>query len=272
MKIALVQVPCNLGDKKANLTKIRESIEKAEADLFVFCETFVTGYMVRDRFFELAEYIDGEAVNTLINLSQEFGVHILTGIPLWDGDIPGVLRNSAVAISPDGNVQRYDKLFLANFGPFEEKLYFGEGERPVLFEFGGYKIGITICYDIFFPELSKYYAMSGAEAIVCISAAPNTSRPLFEKVIPARAVENTVYMIYVNQVGTQLNQVFHGGSQAYSPSGDLLARCNYYSPDIRTVHLERSLIHRARRLRPTLRNTLGSAWCNDIWSTVNKEE
>jgi len=271
MRIALVQVPCDLGDKKANLSKIRENIAKVEADLFVFCETFVTGYMVRDRFHELAEYIDGESVNTLLNLSQEYGVHILTGIPLWDEGVHGVLRNSAVAVSPDGNVQRYDKLFLANFGPFEEKLYFGEGERPVIFKLDGFKFGITICYDIFFPELSKYYALNGAEAIVCISAAPNTSRPLFEKVLPARAVENTVYTIYVNQVGTQLNQVFHGGSQAHSPSGDLLTRCNYYSPDIRIMEVERSVIYRARHLRPTVRNTLASTWCTGLWSNVDKD-
>jgi 5-aminopentanamidase len=266
MKVALIQAPCMLGDKKANLLTIEERIREVEADLYVFCETFITGYMVRDRFAELAETLEGETVEELTRLSREHGGHILVGMPLWDAELPGILRNSAVGVSPDGKVQRYDKLFLANFGPFEEKIYFEQGSAPSLFEFGGFRMGITICYDLFFPELTKHYAMKGADAVVCISAAPNTSRSLFERLIPARAVENTLYMIYVNQVGTQLNQVFHGGSQAYSPRGETLARCGYYSSDIGLIDIDRADIQIARKLRPTLRNTMASSWCAGFWA------
>jgi predicted amidohydrolase len=105
--------------------------------------------------------------------------------------------------------------------------------------------------------MARAYALSGAEVLVCLSASPYTSRESFEKIIPARAVENTLYSIYVNQVGTQLNQVFFGGSQAYGPRGDQLAKCHYFQDDIRVIEIDRTELNLARRMRPTIRD--GSA-------------
>lgn len=266
MRIALAQVPCRLGDKERNLENMEATLGQCEADLFVFAETFLTGYMVRDRFFSLAETSKGKSMERVTSMAEENGCHVIFGAPLWDENIPGILRNCAVAVSPDGGMQRYDKLFLANFGPFEEKIYFEQGSHPRIFDLGGYRFGICICYDLFFPELAKHYAMSGADALICISAAPNTSRPLFEKIIPARAVEDTLYTIYVNQVGSQLNQVFHGGSQAFSPRGSEIVRCNYYEGDLKVIEIDREELKTARDLRPTLRNTQASNWCSSLWN------
>jgi predicted amidohydrolase len=271
MRIALSQVPCHLGDKEKNLETMGSMIEGSEADLYVFAEAFLTGYMVRDRFFSLAETLDGMSVHRVASMAEEHGCSILFGIPLWDDEMEGVLRNSAICVSPDGTLQRYDKIFLANFGPFEEKLYFEQGGAPDLFEIGDLKFGVCICYDIFFPELAKFYAMRGADALICISAAPNTSRPLFERMIPARAVENTIYSIYVNQVGTQLNQVFHGGSQAFAPTGSHLVRCEYMSEDQKIIDMSRETLEFSRRMRPTLRNTEASSWSAGIWSILEAD-
>ena len=271
MRIALAQLPCCLGDKQRNLQNMGTMIGGCEADLFVFAETFLTGYMVRDRFLSLAEDRGGESLARVASFAGEYDCSILLGAPLWDDDVPGILRNSAVVVSPDGEMQRYDKLFLANFGPFEEKLYFEQGSSPKMFEIGGFRFGACICYDIFFPELAKHYAMNGADALICISAAPNTSRSLFERIIPARAVENTIYSIYVNQVGSQLNQVFHGGSQAFSPRGVELTRCAYYEKDLKVMEIDRGDLEIARNLRPTIRNTQASSWCSSFWSWLGED-
>ena len=263
-------MPCHLGDKGKNLERMENVIGECEADLFVFAEAFLTGYMVRDRFATLVESIEGESVERVASMAEENGCSILFGAPLWDDEIDGIMRNSAIAVSPDGNVQRYDKLFLANFGPFDEKLYFEQGISPEMFDIGGFRFGICICYDLFFPELAKHYAMNGADALICISAAPNTSRALFERIIPARAVENTMYSVYVNQVGTQLNQVFHGGSQAFSPTGDELARCKYLEKDQVAIELSKEELRFSRRMRPTLRNTQASSWCAGFWSWLGE--
>ncbi len=115
---------------------------------------------------------------------------------------------------------------------------------------------MVVCYDLFFPELVRSYALSGAEAIVCISASPVTSRDFFEKLIPARAVENTAYIIYVNQVGTQLNQVFFGGSEAAGPRGDRIAKNRYFERDMNIIETSLSELQAARRNRPTVRDTV----------------
>jgi predicted amidohydrolase len=157
-------------------------------------------------------------------------------------------------VSPDGNVQRYDKMYPANFGPFEEGFYFAKGGQPTLFECDGHMIGIVVCYDLFHPEIARAYAQAGAEAMICISASPATSRPMFERILPARAVEDTLYALYVNQVGTQLNIPFFGGSQAYGPRGNALRHAGYFKEASITVDIEPLELELARRMRPTIRD------------------
>jgi 5-aminopentanamidase len=232
-----------------------EVVQSGEADLYVFPELFLTGYMIRDEVFRLAEGLDGVSVRQVEKLCDEYGAHVLFGMAAWDSELPGVLRNSAVLVSPDEIVHRYDKVNLASFGPFEESLYFGGGCTASLMEADGHKIGAIICYDMFFPELSKAYALEGAEAIICIAASPITSREYFERLIPARAIENTTYMVYVNQVGTQLNQVYFGGGEACDPRGGQLVKNKYFERDISSFEISTEAVRAARRGRPTVRDS-----------------
>jgi predicted amidohydrolase len=165
------------------------------------------------------------------------------------------MTNSAVMVTPDGHVQRYDKLHPANFGPFEEGLYFAPGQTPSMFHFRGRGVGVCICYDLFFPEICKAYAMQGADLLLCLAASPVTSRTPFERMIPARAVENTCPIAYVNNVGNQLNMVFFGGSQAYDARGRLLGRLPYLREAVEVVDVNMLLTDAARRARPTIRDT-----------------
>ena len=258
IRVALCQTPCALGDKEENLSRMRRMISKQDADLYVFPELFLTGYMIRDEVFRLAEDLNGPSVDAVARMSSEVGASILFGMAAWDDEMPGALRNSAVMVSPDGRVQRYDKVNLANFGPFEEGLYYTPGDSPALMDVDGTKIGVVICYDLSFPELSKWYALQGAEAIVCLSASPITSLQTFEGLIPARAMENTAYCIYVNQAGTQLNQVFFGGTEAADPKGVRLTKAAYFREDMKVIDLDREMLLSARRGRPTLRDSFRS--------------
>jgi predicted amidohydrolase len=263
MKVALVQIPCKLGDKLENIKRMERMLDRADADVYLFSELFLTGYMCRDRLPQLAEPIDGKSVTRIQGLAEERDCDILFGMPTLSDQHTGVVHNSAVAVSPDGTVQRYDKLVPANFGPFEERLYFTPGLAPVLFDLGGMRCGVCICYDLFFPEFMRSYALEGADLLVCISASPATSREQFERILPARAAENTCYMAYANQVGAQLNMVFFGGGQAYAPGGGLLARNKYYAEDINVIDVDLREVALARRMRPTLRDTLACAGPED---------
>jgi predicted amidohydrolase len=259
MRAALCQIPCALGDKEENLSRMGRMLAQREADLYIFPEMFLTGYMVRDEVFRLAEDVDGPSVSAVERMSAEVGAPILFGMAAWDDELPGVLRNSAVMVSPDGSVQRYDKVNLANFGPFEEGIYFTPGGAPAPMEVNGRRVGVVICYDLSFPELSKWYTLQGSEAIVCLSASPVTSLPLFERLVPARAAENASYCLYVNQTGTQLNQVFFGGAEASGPGGERLAKAAYFTEDVKVIELDPEAVRSARRARPTLRDSLRSA-------------
>lgn len=256
LRVALCQIRCSLGNKEENIAKMKNVLEKHPADLYIFPELFLTGYMVRDEVYRLSEPLGGSSFQAAAELSRQHSVSIVFGAAVND-DMSGVVRNSAVAVHSDGRIERYDKIHLANFGPFEEGLYFTPGESLKIIEVCGFKFGLIICYDIFFPELVKSYAAAGVDAVICISASPVTSKSSFETVMPARAVENAIYMIYVNQTGPQLNQIFFGGSAAMDPSGKQIVKNSYFDSDVTTITLSKSILERAKKIRPTLRDSLG---------------
>lgn len=254
-RIALVQTPCALGDKAENIRRMERCLDRVEADVYTFGELFVTGYMCRDLLPRLAEDLEGKSIKRISGLAEERGVDIVFGMPTLDEEREGLIHNSALAAASDGSLQRYDKIHLANFGPFEEGFYFAEGASPAIFELGRKKIGLCICYDLFFSDLAKTYAIEGTDALLCLSASPSTSRDQFERMIPARAMENTAYALYANNVGTQLNMVFFGGSQANGPRGNQIAKARYFEEDAVVVEIDPQEIALARRMRPTIRDT-----------------
>lgn len=254
----MAQTPNKLGDKQENIRRMERCLDAEEADIYLFGELFLTGYMCRDMLHRLAERTDGPSVMRISGMAEERDCSIVFGMPAWSDNVPGLLHNCAIGVGPDGKVQRYDKINLANFGPFEERFYFAPGDCPAIFEIGGSSFGVCICYDVFFPELTKSYAMQGAKGLIAISASPSTSREQFERVLPARATENTMYTFYSNLVGAQLNMVYFGGGQAYGPRGNLLARNAYLKEDVRVVEFDPREIGIARSMRPTVRDTYGA--------------
>lgn len=253
-EVALVQASPSLGDKQANLEKMRKFVEGASADLFLFGELYLSGYMAKDYFSKLAETLDGPSVGAVADLAAKASADVIFGMPERDEETD-VLYNSSVYVSQDGEVQSYRKLYPANFGPFEELQFFGRGDELGIVETDWGKIGLLICYDTFFPEVPKGLALRGAEVLACISAAPATSKPFFDVVIPARAVENTCFFLYSNIVGTELNMVFQGGTQAIGPRGEELARAKDFEEGVVTCTIDLRDAETAKRFRPTIRDT-----------------
>ena len=254
MNIALISMRPKIADKEANLITMKEYISKTKADIYVFGEMSLTGYRCKDELRNLVETVDGSSVSYMKNVAKDRKSYIIFGMPLKDSNVEGLTHNSAVLIHPDGKVDTYNKWFLPNFGPFEEKLFFDEGESLKVFDTIYGKIGILICYDLFFPELCKAYSLQGADIIICISASPTISRKYFEILLQARAVENTIFMVYVNLVGTQEDLVFWGGSHIYSPMGDLLTKAPYFKENITTCSIDLKQLEIARANRTVIRD------------------
>ncbi len=259
MKAALAQLSPKLRDKEANLAAIERTVAKSGADLVAFGELFLTGYMARDALPRLAETVPGPATDAVVGIAEEHGAHVLFGMPERDPKARH-LYNAAVLVRPDGAVHTYRKIHPANFGPFEEGLYFGRGSDVVVVETEIGRIGLMVCYDTFFPELAKACALKGADVLAIISAAPATSKPLFDKVLPARAVENAVFVLYTNLVGTELNMVFQGGTQAIGPRGEDLGRARSFRQEVVPVDVDLGQLPSARELRPTIRDTKRELW------------
>lgn len=254
MKVALFQLSPKRGDKAANLKRMEKAVGREKPDLAMFGELFLSGYMARDAHRKLAETVPGPSTKAIAKLAAKTGSHVLVGLPERDAETK-TLYNSAVLVAPDGETFCYRKIHPANFGPFEEGLYFARGSEPVLARTDLGAIGLMICFDCFFPELGKAYALDGADMIAAISAAPSTSKPFFDRILPARAIENTLFVLYANLVGTELNVVFQGGTQAIGPRGEYLGRAKDFEEDVVTANVDLRDLRAARHHRPTIRDT-----------------
>jgi predicted amidohydrolase len=254
-RVSLVQANSIAKDKEKNLAFMEKVVNKTNSDLIVFGELFLTGYLCHDSFSRLAEYASGPSVQRISKLSQRNNCYVVFGMPEKSANVRGIVYNTAVLTHPDGKVDYYRKWVLPNFGPFEEKRHFQSGSELPVFSTKIGKVGLLICYDIFFPEISKTYALKGGEILCCISASPTIARDYFEKVMMARAIENTAFFIYTNLVGVQGNLTFWGGNAVISPRGELLAKGKYFKEQIVDCDIDIKDIKPARNMRPVLRDT-----------------
>jgi len=253
--VTLAQVTCQLHDKEANLKRMRDIVRKAKGNIVVFPEMSLTGYLPRDDLFVLAETVVGPSIKSILRLAKETKKDIVFGAPMRDEEVPGLVYNSCLCATGNGRLFKYDKMYLPTFGPFEEKVFFTPGKKAVVAEGRHAKIGLMICYDMFFPELAKLETLLGAQILVNISAAPTTSRPFFRRVMPGRAVENAIFLAYTNLVGVHGSLVFGGSSVLLGPRGEELARGKDLEQDIVTGQVDLTDLEVARRFRPTVRDT-----------------
>jgi predicted amidohydrolase len=235
VKVGLAQISCKRGDKAANIMKIEDKVTKAKqqgAQLVIFPELSLTGYTLRDRVYELAETIPGHSTTVLEKIVKKTETYIVFGMPELSEKTQATVYNAAVLVGPDGFIGKYRKMYLPTHSIFEEKRYFRPGYQTPVFETKLGKIGLIICYDIFFPEVSRLIRLKGAQLIVCISASPATRRTFFETLTAARAIENTAFLAYVNLVGIEDGLQFWGGSRLVGPNGKVLIKAKYDEEDL----------------------------------------
>jgi predicted amidohydrolase len=223
MRLLLAQLAPTPGDVAANIERIRSSVGAAPSDLAIFPELFLSGYRVGDRIHRLALQGDDAPTAALRAIARESRATIIVGTPLVSTERHGEVHNAVIAVRPDGEVHSQVKRYLPTFGPFEEGAHFTatDESRPV--PIAAHSVGLEICYDTFFPEVSRALALAGAELLVVVSASPVTSGPLFGRLLPARAIENGFPVVYVNRVGVEDGIVFGGGSGAWDSRGEPIA-------------------------------------------------
>ena len=206
-RVALAQITCQAGQIELNLKKHRECAKRAaEAGVRIVCfpELSLTGYPNTPALpHDLARPLDGKLGQAMAALSTETGVTVLAG--LLERDRSGVLYNTHLVASPNGLLGGYRKTHVPN----SEIHRFSHGDDLEVFPLGRITFGIQICYDNHFPEASRILALRGAEIIFCPYGSPGphsqdgaaAKQARWLRYLPARAFDNSVYVVVVNQVG-----------------------------------------------------------------------
>nr|WP_316655907.1 carbon-nitrogen hydrolase family protein [uncultured Gellertiella sp.] len=224
MLIAALQMEPVPGDFAANIGKIEQAARNAAAmgaGLLVAPELAVSGYALGPLFRTLAEPLDGPAVIRLKAIAAECGLAIVAGFPERAG--PDIY-NSAVLVQPDGTVHCYRKCHL--YGPAERATFSVSHDPPDLVSLGSLKLGMLICYDVEFPEMVRGLALSGAQLIVVPTALPAgpSARLVSNLIVPARAMENQLFIAYADLCGAENGCAYEGRSVIAAPDGEYLAR------------------------------------------------
>ncbi len=230
MKIALAQINPTVGALESNAKKIIEYIGKAKAqgaELVVFPELAITGYPPEDLVLKpqfIADNID--ALKKIVKASKGMGVFV--GFVDRKGKD---LYNAGAFIDNGKIIKIYHKNHLPNYGVFDEKRYFKEGEGSAVVSFRGVKIGLGICEDIWVEDGPyKGEAKAGAKIILNINASPYEAGKIYdrEKILKKRAIGTRAHIVYVNMVGGQDELVFDGGSMVINGKGKLIASAPQY--------------------------------------------
>ncbi len=223
-RVHLVQMPCVEERPDENRARARWLLSEhkpvCEREFIVLPELFDVGLFATG--YENADAgIPGPTLDFLKELAREHSAYVVaTGIE----PVESKYYNTLVVTSPNGELlAKYRKVH-----PFqEERKTFLCGDRLVLFEARGMKVGVEICYDLRFPELSRTLALEGAELILIPAAFPDPRSPHWNTLLAARAIENQLYVAAANRIGFGYDgKTYFGHSQLVDPWGVLLSRIN----------------------------------------------
>jgi len=263
IRIALAQINVTVGDIEGNKNKILHYIEEARklgAELVAFPEMAVTGYPPEDLLLK-PDFIEANlrALEDIIPATR--GITAVVGFVHRDEDI-----YNAAAVIHDGKLAAvYRKMYLPNYGVFDEDRYFQAGQEYIVFELDGTGVGVNICEDIWHPGgPAEVQALAGgAEVIVNISASPYHARKVEfrERMLATRAADSVSIVAFCNLVGGQDELVFDGGSVIFDPRGELIARGRQFEEDLVVADLDVEGVFRRRLHDPRRRKEkLLSKW------------
>ena len=237
------------GDVEANLALVADAARQASdrgADLLVTPEMFITGYNLGDR---LAPLATPELVDRVAAIAAGTGIAILAGLP---EPLPGgAVANAIVLIGPDGSeLLRYRKTHL--FGELDRELFVAGDTLAPTVDLGGVRVAVLICYDVEFPETVRAAALDGADVVIVPTAQMEPYAHIAERLIPVRAWENQVHLVYVNRVGSEGDLTYVGRSSIVGPDGVVLDALDAETTGLMIATIDPEATRRARRENPYL--------------------
>ncbi|MFD1019731.1 carbon-nitrogen family hydrolase [Thalassobacillus hwangdonensis] len=247
MKFSMYQMDIHPGDPEANRQKVAAWVEaevkRNNPDTIVLPEMWTTAYTLS----ELDGIADDEREPTesfLKELAIKHNVNMIGGSVA--NKMNGKVYNTALVIDRKGNlVYHYDKVHLVPM--LDEPAYLSGGESPAeVFELDGVKLGVVICYDLRFPELIRWLALEGAQALVIVAEWPLARVDHWRTLQRARAIENQMYVLTCNRIGAYDGVEFAGTSMVTDPWGDVLVEGSQGKEETLSISLDLEKVKQVR--------------------------
>ncbi len=233
LRVGLAQINPIVGDLSGNARLIADRIAEArdrQVDIVCFPGLSLTGYPPENLAPQPAFVRDNlKALQTVI--AQTLGISAVVGFV----DDEGEIFNAAAFIHDRELRAVYHKVFLPNYGVFDEQRYFAVGHRCPIIERSGIRVGISVCEDCWYPAgPMAWQADHGAEVLVNINGSPFHAgkRIERERMVAERALDYGAYVAYVNTVGGQDELVFDGNSVVFGPKGETLAHASSFQEEL----------------------------------------
>ncbi|MDQ2985948.1 MAG: carbon-nitrogen hydrolase family protein [Armatimonadota bacterium] len=240
MKVAAVQFAPVFADVEQNTQTVIDFIARlAESGvrLVVFPEACLTGYCFDSAEEAAAVAISrgSDALGSIANACVESACHAIVGYAEKEGDL---LYNAAAFCGPEGVLGHYRKTHIPFLGL--DRFVVPGSDLPI-FEVDGARVAIAICYDVRVPELSRCYALSGADIICVITNWPESAEASSDIMCPARAMENHVFVIAADRVGEEKGYRFIGRSKIIDPTGKVMASADHADEAVIVAELDAAL-------------------------------
>jgi len=257
VRIAMAQLNATVGNLTGNATKIIQAIQRAkeeQVDIVTFPELAITGYPPQDLLLKPQFLQDNKAtLDRIIGKTQ--GITAVVGFVDQEDDI----YNAAAIIHNQQLLGIQRKVYLPNYGVFDENRYFQAGVPEYIYQIGDVTFGVNICEDIWYPEgPTVIQALNGADLILNISASPYyVGKPVHRQRLTAvRASDSVVVVAYNNLVGGQDRLIFDGGSLIVNQSGQILAQGKLFEEDFIVADIDLDDVTRAKLSDPRHRKAV----------------
>ena len=262
MRIGFLQLRPKFGAVKTNVRKAVTLLSRVSDATIVMPELFNTGYLFRNEqeLAPLAERVPGGYTTTeLKKIAKKKRLHIVFGIAQKE---KRKYFNAAVYISPKGKVEIYQKVHLFD----REKLFFTRGKSFKVVPTAEAKLGLMVCFDWIFPEVSRLLALRGA-SIICHPS--NLVLPYAQEAMKTRCIENRVFAVTANRIGTErrgtVTLTFTGGSQIIGPTGEVLVSAGDRSESLKVIDVN---IEEAKNKNVTPSNDIIDDRVPSLYTTI----
>ena len=244
LNLSIIQTDLSWEDKSKNLNHFSRKISElpTSAEIAILPEMFSTGFSMHPE--NLAETIEGPSVQWMKKTAKKYDIILSGSLIIEEGK---KYYNRSITVFPDERLYTYDKRHLFRMG--EENEHYSGGNKRMIFNYNNWRIFPLICYDLRFPVWSRN--RDDYDLLFYVANWPESRRHVWKSLLVARALENQVYVVGVNRIGKDGQDLtYSGDSMVIDPKGKIISTTEPYLESSETVTLSLSELNRFREKFP----------------------